>query len=69
MLESNIEDGKDSITEISIGEMKYTSSASTFFTGLRELLECMHFAKSNAGFMFGEELDSASVHEYCVLMA
>lgn len=44
---------EETLTEVIIGEVKYTRSASTFSSGLRELLEYRHFARENQQYLFG----------------
>ena len=50
-----------SLREAIIGEAKYTVSQSTFSTGLRELIEYIHFAEFGGEFLFDEILNRESV--------
>lgn len=42
------------LTDVLLGEVKYTRSKSTFAQGLRELLEYRHFARENDYYLFGD---------------
>jgi hypothetical protein len=42
------------LREVTLGEVKYTASDSTFASGLRELLEYLHFAQENGAYLFEE---------------
>ncbi|MBB6645053.1 hypothetical protein [Halobellus ruber] len=50
-----------SLRGVIIGEAKYTVSPSTFSTGLRELVEYIHFAEYAGEFLSDETLDEESV--------
>jgi hypothetical protein len=41
----DVADGEETLTDVVLGEIKYTSSQQTFSTGLRELIEYMEFAQ------------------------
>lgn len=43
------------LTDVLLGEVKYTRSDSTFSRGLRELFEYLHFVRENDQYLFGEE--------------
>lgn len=53
--------GGEALDEIIIGEVKYTRSASTFSSGLRELLEYVYFARENWQYLFENEEDDIDV--------
>ncbi|WP_256545423.1 hypothetical protein [Halobellus inordinatus] len=44
--------GGETLSEVLIGEMKYTQSASTFSQGLRQLFEYIYFVQSAEGYLF-----------------
>ncbi|GAA0201009.1 hypothetical protein GCM10009000_013950 [Halobacterium noricense] len=43
---------KESLTDVIIGEVKYTKSETTFSRGLRELLEYLYFAREADQYLF-----------------
>ncbi len=63
VLHSELDDEGSSktLTEAIIGEVKYTRSASTFSSGLRELLEYRHFAREEQTYLFGSEATDVEV--------
>lgn len=66
VLHYDVEDEGSSktLTEAIIGEVKYTRSASTFSSGLRELLEYLHFAREEQAYLFGGEESDVEVSGY-----
>ncbi|WP_144927837.1 hypothetical protein [Halorubrum salsamenti] len=56
-------DDSERLDRVRLGEAKYTRSQSTFATGLRELLEYVHFAQEAGqdGYVFDDQLDTADM--------
>ncbi|GGK64686.1 hypothetical protein [Haloarcula sebkhae] len=49
------------LTDVIIGEVKYTRIQSTFSTGLRELFEYLYFARENQQYLFGNDTSDINV--------
>lgn len=59
-------DDAGELTDVLLGEVKYTRSKRTFSRGLRELFEYLYFARKNDQYLFGEAgMDSKVVGILC----
>ena len=51
----------DTLTNVTIGEIKYTRSEKTFSRGIRQLLEYIYFARESESYLVSEEGDPKSM--------
>jgi hypothetical protein len=58
-IEDNSSD-RENLSEVLIGEIKYTQSTTTFSQGLRQLFEYMYFVQSDEGYIF--DIDNDNPH-------